>query len=1204
MKFKKYLKSIVYLVFFPISLFLPLKEGLIIICNKIWKRVYDLFMFLSLFNDVSKIDFYHWEIFQRRRFKWGRKYSKSITKVGNLTAGQAQYQTGRLVGYEILKNKFYRIWIPFYVRLEFYSTPLVLLIQLVKNFLKRFFKLFLLEYSIYSMQLKKVLNLRKVAPGVFYFFYVLVFWLVFLFLWGFINIYLLPILAKLCSVIFTESEWIQIKGSFFLLTPFFSLILIYYSWSLTSWFFVKKKESEDLTDKFRNFDLFDEFDKDFLYKKLKEKKKTIYNKELNFLNQGGYRTSRYDRETMLDGMDSDGELGLKANMMASSKVDLVEIAKYISYSEKDKESYKAIFNKGRLYSDKYLKELEYIKKKNLEKLGSLSDYYLKKWLESGGRHIYKNDMKDINLDYDSDLMLEKAKKIIFDSYFEKFLGSSLEIDNESFFEDLKLTDEVLNFQKVPVDEEEDCNSWELFRHYLPRNDEDEDDVFLYTLEPEVNLVTITMDNAIVENETNIYNDRFYEEGELVDLFYSKSDENSKNTTEGYIDNYKDMLYLDWNRESMLAFDSVSPNRLAGDIKDVNSDAYRSWAPLDKLVKKVTGKKTKLEKLEINEYIELIPFLTKKIKRDYVKEVPEAWSKELRFAKRKKNHCSPLDLGLIDEDYIFLSKANIEETGLELEKFWQNKFKEKGYDFENVDVNLKETNFVRYDRVEAEYGVLETGLFILGPEILLLDEIYQRIESKIQESDSRKTLLEMEIAYLETEEYIPWSKLTWGMESWFDEPYYEYWLGRGFIEEDDPDVREHSDWEGEELGLQEDSSTELVEDRVDMDDVEIGDYFAIVAAVLSYIWIQSYSGITNMPNYYQEMGSKRSMPEIKYPLKVHDYIFGANKIYRKRRRLRFSRHYMRSVKKNQTLKQKDDHLFIGGYDEDSFFYIDSYDRDDLIQEMEYGNLTDITFWRTTGTAYSHQLESPKEGIYNIIDFSYTFWGTTLRVLSLFTMFFTGLFITMLDWSTSLLYFCFDWWIKQWWPFLATFGSGMFMIFLKEMGTYSVIGAEFLLQLGSVFNYLFTGQSLEWIQSSLWVILNSKSSLVLSISFKSTDWIPIYFNSMNFEFPFREIAWNKFDNFEIPTRIFLSHNLGIAISDFFVSILDFILKCSQFLVDIALSSLKMSCDFVPIWVNYLLVLSYLGQKVVFFILFFLFKLIVLFFYIIISIMLCII
>jgi hypothetical protein len=314
--------------------------------------------------------------------------------------------------------------------------------------------------------------------------------------------------------------------------------------------------------------------------------------------------------------------------------------------------------------------------------------------------------------------------------------------------------------------------------------------------------------------------------------------------------------------------------------------------------------------------------------------------------------------------------------------------------------------------------------------------------------------------------------------------------------------------------------------------------------------------------------------------------------------------MHSVKKNQTLKQKDDHLFIGEYDEDSFFYIDSYDRDDLIQEMEYGNLTDITFWRTTGTAYSHQLESPKEGIYNIIDFSYTFWGTTLRVLSLFMMFFTGLFITILDWSTSLLYFCFDWWIKQWWPFLVIFGSGMFTILLKEIGTYSIIGAEFLLQLSSIFNYLITGQNLEWIQINLWTILNAKSSLILSINLKSTDWIPIYFNSINFEFSFREIVWDKLLSLEVPTRIFLSHNLGIVISDFFISILDFILKCLQFLIDISLSSLKFSCSFVPIWVNYLLILSYLGQKLVFYTLFFLFKLIVLFFYILVSIILCII
>lgn len=1194
MKLKNYLKKIACLVFFPISLFSPLKEGLIIIRKKIRKKVYDLFLFFSLFNDLTKIDFYHWEIFQRRIFRWGRKYSKPTVKLNNLTAGQARYQSGRLLGYEILRNKFYRVWIPFYTRLEFYSTPLILLFELVKNFFKRFFKLLLLEYRIYSMQFKKILNIKKVAPGVFYCFYVLLFWLIFLSLWGLFSVYLFPILLKLCSFIFTESEWIQIKGIFSLLTPVLTLILIYYSWSLTSWFFSKKSESEDLTDKFRNFDLFDEFDKDFFYKKIKEKKKVIHNKELNFLSQGGYMSSRYERETMFNGMDSDNEVGLKANIMASSNINLVEVARLISYTEKEEESYRSIFNKD---SKRYFKDLQVLKK-----LNSLSDHYLNKWLKLGEKNLYKNDMKYISLGHDSDIMLEKTKKIIFDSYFEKYLGNSLKINYEDFLGDWKFNNEVLNFQIIPADEEEYGNSWELFRHYLPKDDEDEDDVFVYTLEPEINLVTMAIDNPLVENETGIYNDRFYEEGELVDLFYlKKEEEDSKKTIEGYVSIYKDMLDLDWNRESMLSFDSVSPNRLAGDIKDVNSDFYRSWSPLDRYIKKKTGEETNFDKTENYEFLELLPFLTKKLKKDYVKEVPEAWSKEIRFSKRKENQCSPLDLSILDEDLIFLPEEKVEEIGSELEKFWQEKFKKKGYDFENIHVNPKN---ISNDRENVEYGLLKTGLFILGPEILLLDEIYQRVESKIKEGGGkRKTLLEMELAYLETEEYIPWSKLTWGMESWFDESYYEYWEGRKILDEDESEGTEHSDWEVEEQSLQEDSSTELVEDRIGMDDIELGDYLAIVAAVLSYIWIQSYSGITHMPNYYQELDRKRKMPEVEYPLKAYEFLLGAKKIYRKKRRLRFSRKYMHSVKKNQTLKQKEDHLFIGGYDEDSFFYVDNYDRDDLIQEMEYGNLTDITFWRTTGTAYSHQLESPKEGIYNIIDFSYTFWGTILRVLSLFTMFFTGLFLTIVDWSTSLLYFCFDWWIKYWWPFLATFGSGMFMILLKEIYTYSIIGAEFFLQLSSIFTgFSFEAGSLECIQGNLWRALYAKSSLTLNISFKSTDWISVYFNLMNFEFSFREIAWSKLSNLEIPTRIFLSHNLGIG--DFFVSILDFVFNCLQFFIDLSLYSLKLSCKFVPIWVNYLLILSYLGQKLVFYSLFILFKLVVLFFYIIISIILCII
>ena len=192
------------------------------------KKFKDLVLFpwclVKKFINVEKI---------RKKFylkEWYEIYKTRVVKVDRLNLNQTRHLDGRSLFTEVFVNKWYRFWIPFYIRWEFYTEPFRIIFRLVKNYLKSLWKWWKLELEVYVFHLEEVKKLKKLLRGFWNFYFFILVGLLYMILYGLSTIYLIPLGWKLISCIASESYIHNITGVVNVVSFFFHLGLIVFCW--------------------------------------------------------------------------------------------------------------------------------------------------------------------------------------------------------------------------------------------------------------------------------------------------------------------------------------------------------------------------------------------------------------------------------------------------------------------------------------------------------------------------------------------------------------------------------------------------------------------------------------------------------------------------------------------------------------------------------------------------------------------------------------------------------------------------------------------------------------------------------------------------------------------------------------------------------------------------------------------------------------
>jgi len=224
------------------------------------------------------------------------EWKKRILKESpELNSEQLRFQKGRTYRREVFLNQFYRIWIPIRVRLEFYTTGFRLAWSLIKNWIAHQKAWLFYEWKVYGSQW---VFFRKNS-----FFFSVLFGSIWVGIVGLLILILVsflflvqPWLDTVGIFFFSESFWLKIKGFSIYFIPWwvgFFLWLFWFFFSLARW---STEKSEDLTEKFHNLDLFDEWEGDRFYRRVKMISKELEDKDDFFIYDGGFRQSEWEEQ--------------------------------------------------------------------------------------------------------------------------------------------------------------------------------------------------------------------------------------------------------------------------------------------------------------------------------------------------------------------------------------------------------------------------------------------------------------------------------------------------------------------------------------------------------------------------------------------------------------------------------------------------------------------------------------------------------------------------------------------------------------------------------------------------------------------------------------------------------------------------------------------------------------------------------------------
>lgn len=942
-------------------------------------------------------------------------YKTRVVKVDRLNLNQTRHLDGRSLLVEIFINKWYRFWIPFYIRWEFYTEPFRVVFRLVKNYLKSLWKWWKLELEVYVFHLEEVKKLKKLLRGFWNFYFFILVGLLYLIIYGLSTIYLIPLGWKLISCIASESYIHNLRGVTNVVSFFFHIGLIVFCWERVGSLVSKKKSSEDVTEKIRRLDIFDEYDPNGFYKKA----------DRSFgpaLSQGGLNLSKEEKSHS------------KNRLTESWKIEWmgIEPATYQILKLGEKLNYSDLVSIKEKESGLKLKDLYHWK-------------YLEKFLEHG----------------------------------RKLEGESLEEIYEKWEKGFKKIEKLVDYEKLSIKEipeiklergAEEADVIEpMYRYSIDMPDEEELDFQIFPLEPEMDLYGFSDDHDDKDmiHPGSDFHDDYELEGDFLNLFPEElpswarllspipaAEKIVEGKKGGVSDLYKNLENMVFRRADLIRSDMVSSDRKE---EGLSTDWFG-----------------------VMDFIEGLPPI--------VYDLP----------------------GLND---LFGPVPIHEEYNLEAGSHDRSLPKNP-----NLLIGLAE----EYDR-----------------EIVLIDEIYQRAEK-----EKGKTLVEMELSYLNTEEIVPWSKVLSGLDSWFDEGYEIYFARAGFKTAELFGTDEY--WEEEEL---DDETTLLVEEEdltlEEGDEQDLSDYVAIAVAVFSYVWIQSFASIGYMPVREIRKLKNKEEKDIYYITKGLEYVSGK---LRRRKRMVFTRRYIRELRQNQGLKEEEDLAHAIPYDSEAFFYVECYDRYDMPMELDYGHVVGTSHLteRRRDESFGMEMDSGVEGFYQIIDFSYTFWGTGWRLIQLGIMFLFGLLLTFIDWSTGIILSLGTWYLDYWWPFLSTILLSFFRLLGEAMTVFgSIVGYTW-----DWFVWILKGYEEGVLRERATFIVRAPWGYEYNGKFEDFSFHKIlldYWKTYPFSFgnfDIRVFFWSYFEKFDIPTKFFVMHGrnltgLGILVDECLI-ILDLLVK----------------------------------------------------------------
>ena len=335
--------------------------------------------------------------------------------------------------------------------------------------------------------------------------------------------------------------------------------------------------------------------------------------------------------------------------------------------------------------------------------------------------------------------------------------------------------------------------------------------------------------------------------------------------------------------------------------------------------------------------------------------------------------------------------------------------------------------------------------------------------------------------------------------------------------------------------------------------------------------------------------------------------------KRRRKVVFTKRYVRKyLRKNQGVEASNEELdysLISPSDPNGFYYLEGTGRENFLEEMGYGHILEIDFFKRS---YGTELTQVRDGVWTLVDFSYTWLGSFLRMVRFFSLGIVGLFWLFLEWTTWGCVYFLDWYINFWcmlcsvilvqifYPIFLWFKE-LFLIFQMFEQTCSLFLVEW-----------YRGGWLEWhlfLENYLkdWTINKGLSSLTF---LEHIHWVENYYYPLNW--------WDKIHlgwdisgewprNNLVLFRVWLENQHSSFIISILVKWLGFFLEMVQigfrFVVDLlgivfnwnlyVLGTLLMN------WMNFGIFFVNFFMKLIGFIFFLLLKGIALFFYILASI-----
>lgn len=236
---------------------------------------------------------------------------------------QTRFFFGRPLWKETVKNAVFRYWFPIRVRLEYYGYPLWLCYSIVKNGLKCWYSWFSYEWNFLFFQWDLLKERRSFLKGICKGIKWLVVGICFVGVWFLFLNYIYPEGDKIGIFLFSEGIWVQIKGMYKAFFPFFFFFVFFLHKAVTS-VCLKEVREEEVTEKFRMFDLFQA--KNGFYKKVEEVSKKGEDRDDGFMYEGGRVLSEWEKKWFNQETDLSWD-GWKAEWVYHWKGDFAKVQK-------------------------------------------------------------------------------------------------------------------------------------------------------------------------------------------------------------------------------------------------------------------------------------------------------------------------------------------------------------------------------------------------------------------------------------------------------------------------------------------------------------------------------------------------------------------------------------------------------------------------------------------------------------------------------------------------------------------------------------------------------------------------------------------------------------------------------------------------------------------------------------------------------------